>query len=67
MNRMMKILTGINNKRYSEKYMDNKSGNPAPTRNGTYGTPKIIAGRVQPRNKASFFKLTPKITRPGYM
>ena len=59
MKRMMKILMGINNKRYNEKYIDNKSGNPAPTRNGTYGTPKIIAGRVHPRNKTSFFKSNP--------
>lgn len=62
MNRMMKMLTGINNKIYNEKYIDNKSGNPAPTRNGTYGTPKIIAGRVHPRNKASFCTSTPKFS-----
>lgn len=40
--------------------MASNSGPPAPTRNGTYGTPKIIAGRVHPLKRMSFFKLTPK-------
>lgn len=36
-------------------YIASNKGAPAPIRKGTYGTPRIIGGRVHPLNSTSFF------------
>src|SRR5690606_33249518 len=48
--RMTKMATGIDSNSHMLKYMLTSNRPPATSKNGAYGTPRNMGGRVHPRN-----------------